>query len=66
MRISDDLCEELRRRCLEQEGVALTIGEAREILSQMIVLMEHFAKWITKAQATDTPSAAHPAISNEI
>lgn len=51
MRITDDDCEKLRRLHLEHEGAELSVDEAREVLSRLLLLFERFAAWIAKERA---------------
>jgi hypothetical protein len=64
MRVADDECEELRRLYLEHEGVALTLDEAREMLSRLLFLFERFAAWIAKEKAAGQvfPLDEHPPV----
>ncbi len=51
MRVTDEQCEELKRLYLEEEGVSLTLDEAREMLSRIAVLVERFAAWVVREKA---------------
>ena len=51
MQITDSECEELRRICLEHDGIDLTVDEAREIFSRMTFLVERFSAWLAKQRA---------------
>ena len=51
MTITDDDCEKLRRLYLEHEGVELSLDEAREMMSRLLLLFEHFAAWIAREKA---------------
>lgn len=48
MQVTIEQCEELRQLYLEHEGVALSLDDAREILSRMLVLVERFSVWAAK------------------
>ena len=51
MDITDDDCELLRRLYLEHEGEELSLDQARELLSDLLLLFERFAAWIAKEEA---------------
>jgi hypothetical protein len=64
MQIKDAHCEELRRLYRENESRDLSLDEAREILSRMLVLVERFSVWAAKEatagrafELPDRPSA---------
>lgn len=54
MRISDEDVEEFRQLYREDEHKELTDGEAREILSGLLLLFERFADWIAQEKARGT------------
>ncbi len=51
MDITDDDCELFRRLYLEHEGEELSLDQARELLSDLLLLFERFAAWIAKEEA---------------
>jgi hypothetical protein len=51
MKITDEDCEKLRRLYLEHEEVELTLDEAREMMSRLLLLFERFAAWVAKEKA---------------
>ena len=51
MRVTDNQCEELKRLYLQHEGVELTLDDAREMLSRLLILVERFAEWVAKEKA---------------
>lgn len=50
MQVSDDECLELVRVCREEENVALTLDEARQVLGNLLLLLERFARWERERQ----------------
>jgi hypothetical protein len=51
MKVTDKECEEFRYLYLQHEGMELSLGEAREMLSRLLFMFERFAAWIAKEKA---------------
>jgi hypothetical protein len=45
-------CAEFQRLCAEENGVALTLDEARDVLSRLCVFYEQFAGWVAAEKKT--------------
>lgn len=43
--LNDDECAEFARLCRENEGVELTVDNARNMLSNLLLMLERFAVW---------------------
>lgn len=51
MRITDEACLKFKKLVSEHDGRELSLDEAREVLTRMMLMFERFAAWIATEKA---------------